>query len=64
MSGPAESGVGGVPVAVGFAGPVDGPLDAAGAREEALRRRAAACGCLGAGEWSGVPGTSDEGTVR
>ncbi|WP_451685290.1 hypothetical protein [Streptomyces sviceus] len=37
---------GGARVAVGFAGLVDGPLDAPGAREEALRR-AAACGYLG-----------------
>ncbi|WP_159330450.1 urease subunit gamma [Streptomyces tendae] len=39
--------IGGARVAVGFAGLVDGPLDAPGAREEALRR-AAACGYLGA----------------
>ncbi|MGW2616567.1 urease subunit gamma [Streptomyces sp. NPDC001500] len=39
--------VGGERVAIGFAGLVDGPLDAPGAREEALRR-AAACGYLGA----------------
>ncbi|MFI1646778.1 urease subunit gamma [Streptomyces avidinii] len=38
--------VGGDRIAVGFAGLVDGPLDAPGAREEALRR-AAACGYLG-----------------
>ncbi|BAU86297.1 bifunctional urease subunit gamma/beta [Streptomyces laurentii] len=48
--GTAEVGLvplGGARVAVGFAGLVDGPLDAPGAREEALRR-AAACGYLGA----------------
>ncbi|MGY1438230.1 urease subunit gamma [Streptomyces reniochalinae] len=39
--------LGGDRVAIGFAGLVDGPLDAPGAREEALRR-AAACGYLGA----------------
>ncbi|MFF7476022.1 urease subunit gamma [Streptomyces sp. NPDC008092] len=38
--------IGGGRVAIGFAGLVDGPLDAPGAREEALRR-AAACGYLG-----------------
>ncbi|MEV5959468.1 urease subunit gamma [Streptomyces sp. NPDC051987] len=41
--------IGGGRVAVGFAGLVDGPLDAPGAREEALRR-AAACGYLGVRE--------------
>ncbi|MFF5894501.1 urease subunit gamma [Streptomyces argenteolus] len=41
--------IGGARVAIGFAGLVDGPLDAPGAKEEALRR-AAACGYLGAGE--------------
>ncbi|WP_406455127.1 urease subunit gamma [Streptomyces sp. NBC_00876] len=51
--GPGESAevglvpIGGDRVAIGFAGLVDGPLDAPGAREEALRR-AAACGYLGA----------------
>ncbi|MFE0423875.1 urease subunit gamma [Streptomyces sp. NPDC058953] len=39
--------VGGDRIAIGFAGLVDGPLDAPGAREEALRR-AVACGYLGA----------------
>ncbi|MFG2576011.1 urease subunit gamma [Streptomyces sp. NPDC048481] len=39
--------IGGARVAIGFAGLVDGPLDAPGAREEALAR-AAACGYLGA----------------
>ncbi|MFE1926070.1 urease subunit gamma [Streptomyces asoensis] len=41
--------IGGDRVAVGFAGLVDGPLDAPGAKDEALRR-AAACGYLGADE--------------
>ncbi|MFP3987704.1 urease subunit gamma [Streptomyces sp. E11-3] len=41
--------IGGDRVAIGFAGLVDGPLDAPGAKEEALRR-AAACGYLGAGD--------------
>ncbi|MFD3513123.1 urease subunit gamma [Streptomyces sp. NPDC058657] len=51
--GPGESAdvglvpIGGDRVAIGFAGLVDGPLDAPGAKEEALRR-AAACGYLGA----------------
>ncbi|MDX3697244.1 urease subunit gamma [Streptomyces europaeiscabiei] len=40
--------IGGARIAIGFAGLVDGPLDAPGAREDALRR-AAACGYLGAG---------------
>jgi urease subunit gamma/beta len=39
--------IGGARVAIGFAGLVDGPLDAPGTKEEALRR-AAACGYLGA----------------
>ncbi|CAM5692652.1 MULTISPECIES: urease subunit gamma [Streptomyces] len=39
--------IGGERIAIGFAGLVDGPLDAPGAKEEALRR-AAACGYLGA----------------
>ncbi|MEV8091288.1 urease subunit gamma [Streptomyces nigra] len=53
--GPGESAevglvpIGGARVAIGFAGLVDGPLDAPGAREEALRR-AAACGYLGTDE--------------
>ncbi|MCX5416797.1 urease subunit gamma [Streptomyces sp. NBC_00059] len=53
--GPGESAeaalvpIGGDRIAIGFAGLVDGPLDAPGARAEALRR-AAACGYLGAGE--------------
>ncbi|WP_028813765.1 urease subunit gamma [Streptomyces flavidovirens] len=44
--------IGGERIAIGFAGLVDGPLDAPGAKEEALRR-AAACGYLGA---AGVEG--------
>ncbi|MER0448482.1 urease subunit gamma [Streptomyces sp. Edi4] len=47
----AEAGlvpIGGDRIAIGFAGLVDGPLDAPGAKAEALRR-AAACGYLGAG---------------
>ncbi|MFE7652054.1 urease subunit beta, partial [Streptomyces bottropensis] len=39
--------VGGERIAIGFAGLVDGELDAPGAKDEALRR-AAACGYLGA----------------
>ena len=39
--------IGGARVAIGFAGLVDGPLDAPGARRTALER-AAACGYLGA----------------
>ncbi|MFF4186390.1 urease subunit gamma [Streptomyces sp. NPDC001691] len=56
--GPGESAevglvpLGGDRIAIGFAGLVDGPLDAPGAREEALRR-AAACGYLGAGPSEG-----------
>ncbi|MFK0295161.1 urease subunit gamma [Streptomyces sp. NPDC090442] len=41
--------IGGERVAIGFAGLVDGPLDAPGARAEALRR-AVACGYRGAEE--------------
>jgi urease subunit gamma/beta len=41
--------IGGARVLVGFAGLVDGPLDAPGAREEALRR-ARACGYLDTNE--------------
>ncbi|WP_030205810.1 urease subunit gamma [Streptomyces sp. NRRL S-87] len=41
--------IGGDRIAIGFAGLVDGPLDAPGAKEEALRR-AAACGYLGVKE--------------
>ncbi|MFJ8585386.1 urease subunit gamma [Streptomyces sp. NPDC093595] len=49
--------IGGDRIAIGFAGLVDGPLDAPGAREEALRR-AAACGYLG------VPGTTGQEAGR
>lgn len=41
--------IGGDRIAIGFAGLVDGPLDAPGAKSQALRR-AAACGYLGAEE--------------
>lgn len=44
--------IGGDRVAIGFAGLVDGPLDAPGAKAEALRR-ASACGYLGAGADAG-----------
>ncbi|MDT0434865.1 urease subunit gamma [Streptomyces sp. NPDC005840] len=56
--GPGESAevglvpIGGDRIAIGFAGLVDGPLDAPGAKAEALRR-ARACGYLGAGERDG-----------
>ncbi|MEU0290323.1 urease subunit gamma [Streptomyces sp. NPDC006147] len=50
--------IGGARVAVGFAGLVDGPLDAPGAKEEALRR-AAACGYLGATAPGDHPGTAE-----
>ncbi|TSB21788.1 urease subunit gamma [Streptomyces benahoarensis] len=43
--------IGGDRIAIGFAGLVDGPLDAPGAKAEALRR-AHACGYLGAEEQS------------
>ncbi|CAM5679129.1 urease subunit gamma [Streptomyces griseomycini] len=49
--------IGGRRVAIGFAGLVDGPLDAPGAREEAMRR-AAACGYLGVAETAGVTGST------
>ncbi|WP_030785312.1 urease subunit gamma [Streptomyces sp. NRRL S-920] len=61
--GPGESGevgllpIGGERIAIGFAGLVDGPLDAPGAKEEALRR-AAACGYLG------VPDTTEQEVQR
>ncbi|MFE7133641.1 urease subunit gamma [Streptomyces sp. NPDC057638] len=48
--------IGGDRVAIGFAGLVDGPLDAPGAKEEALRR-AAACGYRGAVPPGGAGGT-------
>ncbi|WP_053723808.1 urease subunit gamma [Streptomyces sp. WM6378] len=44
--------IGGDRVAIGFAGLVDGPLDAPGAKQEALRR-ASACGYLGTGPREG-----------
>ncbi|MFF3672657.1 urease subunit gamma [Streptomyces sp. NPDC002120] len=46
--------IGGDRIAIGFAGLVDGPLDAPGAKEEALRK-AAACGYLGAAAPEGTP---------
>ncbi|GAA4656101.1 urease subunit gamma [Streptomyces chumphonensis] len=61
--GPGESvdaplvAIGGDRIAIGFAGLVDGPLDAPGARAEALRR-AAACGYLGAAPVSAPPSAS------
>lgn len=61
--GPGESAevgllrIGGERIAIGFAGLVDGPLDAPGAREEALRR-AAACGYLG------IPETTEQEVER
>jgi len=51
--------IGGERIAIGFAGLVDGPLDAPGARREALRR-AAACGYLGVAH----QGTEDGGEER
>ncbi|MFZ3500582.1 urease subunit gamma [Streptomyces sp. 5.8] len=48
--------IGGGRVAIGFAGLVDGPLDAPGAKAEALRR-AAACGYLGIEGTEGTEGT-------
>ncbi|MGW7437978.1 urease subunit gamma [Streptomyces sp. NPDC054849] len=53
--------LGGERVAIGFAGLVDGPLDAPGVKEEALRR-AAACGYLGVlGEDRPDPGQAPGG---
>ncbi|MGW6874478.1 urease subunit gamma [Streptomyces xanthophaeus] len=46
--------IGGDRIAIGFAGLVDGPLDAPGMQEEAFRK-AAACGYLGAGTSEGAP---------
>ncbi|MFG2875452.1 urease subunit gamma [Streptomyces sp. NPDC048337] len=46
--------IGGDRIAIGFAGLVDGPLDAPGAKEEALLR-AAACGYLGVRTPEGIP---------
>ena len=45
--------IGGARVAIGFAGLVDGPLDAPGAKRAALRK-AAACGYLGAEDEEGT----------
>ncbi|WP_186778567.1 urease subunit gamma [Streptomyces salinarius] len=64
--GPGESAevglvpIGGARVAIGFAGLVDGPLDAPGAKQEALRR-AAVCGYLGAAEEEHPGATGEEG---
>ncbi|CAL9537579.1 Urease subunit alpha [Streptomyces sp. enrichment culture] len=58
--------IGGGRVAIGFAGLVDGPLDAPGAKEEALRR-AAACGYLGVAhdpQAAPAPRTAPEGGGR
>ncbi|MFD4719897.1 urease subunit gamma [Streptomyces sp. NPDC058423] len=57
--------IGGGRVAIGFAGLVDGPLDAPGAKAEALRR-AAACGYLGAPgpQESGPQGAGPRGADR
>ncbi|MFE7709214.1 urease subunit gamma [Streptomyces sp. NPDC057486] len=49
--------MGGARTVIGFAGLVDGPLDAPGVKEEALRR-AAACGYLGVSEAHGQPGAT------
>ncbi|MEU0830012.1 urease subunit gamma [Streptomyces sp. NPDC005969] len=49
--------MGGDRIAIGFAGLVDGPLDASGAKEEALRK-AVACGYLGADAGHGPEGTN------
>ncbi|MFC8223339.1 urease subunit gamma [Streptomyces sp. NPDC057362] len=64
--GPGESAevglvrIGGARVAIGFAGLVDGPLDAPGAKQEALRR-AAVCGYLGAAGEEHPGATGEEG---
>ncbi|MFD5508021.1 urease subunit gamma [Streptomyces sp. NPDC127051] len=50
--------IGGDRIAIGFAGLVDGPLDAPGAKDEALRR-AAACGYLGTGISGAADGKAD-----
>ncbi|MGW2227634.1 urease subunit gamma [Streptomyces formicae] len=47
--------IGGARIAIGFAGLVDGPLDAPGAKEEALRK-AVACGYLGASATGSLEG--------
>jgi urease subunit gamma/beta len=67
--GPGESAevglvpIGGERIAIGFAGLVDGPLDAPGAKREALRR-AAACGYLGVPENAGAEHTGPENTEQ
>ncbi|MFF7332612.1 urease subunit gamma [Streptomyces sp. NPDC090306] len=67
--GPGESAevglvpIGGDRVAIGFAGLVDGPLDAPGAKEEALRR-AAACGYLGVPAGAPEPESPDQEDER
>jgi len=53
--------IGGARVAIGFAGLVDGPLDAPGQREQALAR-AAACGYLGAEPESAADAASESGS--
>ncbi|MFC7825527.1 urease subunit gamma [Streptomyces sp. NPDC057375] len=64
--GPGESAevglvpIGGARVAIGFAGLVDGPLDAPGAKQDALRR-AAVCGYLGAAGEEHPGATGEEG---
>ncbi|MEW1922511.1 urease subunit gamma [Streptomyces sp. NPDC088360] len=55
--------IGGERVAIGFAGLVDGALDAPGAKEEALRR-AVACGYLGADRHLGADRAVDGGADR
>ncbi|MFG2834894.1 urease subunit gamma [Streptomyces zaomyceticus] len=55
--------IGGARVAIGFAGLVDGPLDAPGAKEEALRR-AAACGYLGVEGAEARPEDARSGEAR
>jgi urease subunit gamma/beta len=58
--------IGGDRVVIGFAGLVDGPLDAPGAREQALEQ-ARGCGYLdasaaaGAGPGTGLPDTGEDG---
>jgi len=52
--------IAGARVAIGFAGLVDGPLDAPGARADALRR-ARACGYLDTGAGAGDPGDGNPG---
>jgi urease subunit gamma/beta len=54
--------IGGERIAIGFAGLVDGPLDAPGAKEEALRR-AAACGYLGVPD-TGVSDSTEKEAER